>query len=106
MKSKTAFEKERGIPMPEKTYTTAVEEQCSDAPSVEIRVDILSEDGKIWIRPEGYGDTCSLDGEGWPVGMEIWEGRLRLIVFEDINTEEPRFIDLEKAKESCRLNDR
>jgi hypothetical protein len=91
--------------MPEKTYTVTIEEQCSDAPSVEIRVDILSEGGKIWIRPEGYGDMCSLDNEGWPVGMEIWEGRLRLIIFDDINTEEPRFIDLEKAKESCRLND-
>jgi hypothetical protein len=28
-----------------------------------------------------------------------------LIVFADINTEDPQIIDLEKAKESCRLDD-
>jgi len=64
---------------------------------------ILSEGGKIWIQPQGYGDKCSADGAGWPIAIEIWQGRLRLIVFDDINEEEPQIIDLEKSKESCRL---
>jgi hypothetical protein len=46
-----------------------------------------------------------MDGHGWPIGVEIWQGRLRLIVFDDINREDPQIIDLEKAKESCRDRD-
>ena len=38
------------------------------------------------------------------MGIEIWQGRLRLIVFDDINREDPQIIDLEKSKESCRCN--
>jgi len=83
----------------------SIKEQCPDAPHVEIKVNILSEGGQIWIQPQGYGEKCAMDGEGFPVGIEIWQGRLRLIAFDDINKEEPQIIDLEKAKESCRLDD-
>ena len=91
--------------MSEKTYTINLKEQCPDVPPVEIKVNILSEGGQIWIQPEGYGEKCAENGEGWPIGLEIWQGRLRLIVFDDINREDPRIIDLEKAKESCRDRD-
>jgi hypothetical protein len=88
--------------MPENNYTTKIKEQCSDSEPVEIEVNILCECGQIWIRPDGYGEKCTIDGQGYPVGIEIWQGKLRLIVFNDINSEEPQIIDLEKAKESCR----
>jgi hypothetical protein len=87
-----------------RTTEFAIKEQCPDVEPVEIKVSILSEGGQLWIQPEGYGEKCSVDGEGWPIGIEIWEGRLRLIVFNDINREDPQIIDLEKAKESCRLD--
>jgi len=88
--------------MSEKTYTINIKEQCPDSASVEIKVNILSEGGQIWIQPQGYGEKCAADNEGWPVGIEIWQGRLRLIVFDDINREDPQIIELEKARETVR----
>ena len=88
--------------MSEKTYTVTIKEQCPDVAPVEIKVNILSEGGQIWIQPQGYGEKCAMDDEGWPIGIEIWQGRLRLIVFDDINREEPHIIDLEKARETAR----
>ena len=87
-----------------KTTEYIIKEQCPDSAPIEIKVNILSEGGQIWIQPEGFGEKCAMDDEGWPVGIEIWQGRLRLIVFDDINREDPQIIDLEKAKESCRCN--
>ena len=86
-----------------KTLTAALKEQCADAPPKSTEVKLLSEGGKLWIRPEGYGDKDSLDGHGYPVSLEIWEGRLRLIVFNNINVEEPQIIDLENARETARM---
>ena len=88
--------------MSEKTYTINLKEQCPDVPPVEIKVNILSEGGQIWIQPEGYGEKCAEKGEGWPIGLEIWQGRIRLIIFDNVNREEPRIIDLEKARETAR----
>ena len=91
--------------MSEKTYTITIKEQCPDSPPVEIDVNILSESGKVWIQPKGYGEKCAADDEGFPIGIEIWQGRLRLIIFDDINSEDPQIISLENAKESCRIED-
>jgi len=84
------------------TTEYTIKEQCPDAPPIEIKVKILSEGGQIWIQPDGYGEKCSADGEGFPIGIEIWQSRLRLIVFDDINREDPQIIDLEKARETAR----
>ena len=88
--------------MSEKNYTIDIKEQCPDAPLLEIKVNILSEGGQIWIQPKGYGEKCAADGEGFPIGIEIWQNRLRLLIFDDINREDPQIIDLEKAKETAR----
>ena len=88
--------------MSEKSYTIDIKEQCPDAPLLEIKVNILSEGGQIWIQPQGYGEKCAADGEGFPIGIEIWQNRFRLLVFDDINREDPQIIDLEKAKETTR----
>ena len=89
--------------MSEKSYSINIKEQCPHSASTEIRVNILSEGGQIWIQPEGYGEKCAADGEGWPMGIEIWQGKLRLIVFDDINKEDPQIIDLEKARKTARM---
>ena len=91
--------------MAKEIYTINIKEQCPDATPVEIKVSILSEGGQIWIQPHGYGEKCTIDEQGWPIGIEIWQGRLRLIIFDDINREDPQIIDLEKARESCRIDD-
>ena len=90
--------------MTPETSTVTLKEQCADVPPHEIKIRIFSKFGQVWIQPEGYGNKCSVDGHGCPIGLEIWQGRLRLIVFEDINTEEPQIIDLENARESCRID--
>ena len=91
--------------MTEKTFTAALKEQYTDAPPKSTEVKLLSEGGKLWIRPEGYGDKDSLDGHGYPVSLEIWHGRLRLIVFDNIDVEEPQIIDLENARETARVQE-
>jgi hypothetical protein len=98
-KAKTS-QKEYRMPIP-----LGVKEQCPDYSSIEIKVNILSKGGQIWIQPQGYGEKCAMDGQGWPIGIEVWQAKLRLIVFDDINSEDPQVIDLEKAKESCLLED-
>lgn len=79
-----------------------ISEQCPESPCGKLPVNIMAESGKLWIQPVGFSDKTSADGYGWPIGIEIWEGRLRLIVFDDINREESQVIDLEKAKETNR----
>ena len=81
-----------------------VSDQCPDAPGKKLSVNIMAESGKLWIQPVGYSDKTSADGHGWPIGLEIWEGRLRLIVFGNINVEDPQIIDLEKAREDSRVD--
>jgi len=88
--------------MSKETFTISIKEQCTGSPAKAVGVNILSEAGKLWIQPQGYGDKTSADGEGFPVSLEIWQGRLRLIVFNDINIEDPRIVDLEKAREAIR----
>ena len=88
--------------MTKKTFNIVLKEQCADVPQSQIRVRLLGASGLLWLQPEGYGDKCSADGHGAPVGLEIWQGRLRVIVFDDINEEEARFIDLENARETAR----
>ena len=93
---------QNGQTMTKETFSVSLKEQCADVPAKTVKVKILSEAGKIWIQPEGYSDKCSVDGHGYPIGLEIWQGRLRLIVFDNINVEEPQIIDLENAGENNR----
>ena len=88
--------------MSKNTFTMTLKEQCADVPKRQIKVKLLTEGGQLWIQPEGYGDKCSAEGHGCPVGLEIWQGRLRLIVYDDINEEDPQIIDLKNARETAR----
>ena len=67
--------------------------------SERLRVRVTANDSAISIFPEGYGDFGSAPGHGCPVFLEFYQGRLRLIVFADINDEEPSIIDLEAARD-------
>lgn len=56
------------------------------------------------LRPRGYGDYCSKEGEGIPVIIEQFQGTLRVVIWANINEEEPtHIISLEKAKETWRI---
>jgi len=65
-------------------------------------VRIQATDFSVALFPEGFGDFASAQGHGCPVSLEFYRGRLRLIVFPDINTEDPMIIDLDGAKEDRR----
>ena len=82
-----------------------LKEQSAECPKVTIPIQFVCENGQLWIQPKGYGEKCAEDGEGFPIGIEIWQGKLRLIVFNDINSHYPQIIDFENAKESCRIED-
>ena len=67
--------------------------------SATLRVRVTANDSAISIFPNGYGDFGSAPGHGCPVFLEFYQGRLRLVVFGDINNQEPTIIDLESARE-------
>lgn len=59
----------------------------------------------INICPFGYSDATSEPGFGAPIFLELYQGELRLVVWSDINCEEPtHVISLDGAKEECRNN--
>ena len=64
-----------------------------------LQVRVTCNNSAISILPAGYGDFGSAPGHGCPVFLELYQGRLRLIVFPDINDQEPSIIDLEAARD-------
>jgi hypothetical protein len=59
--------------------------------------------GQMWIHPEGFGDCCSEDGHGKPIGIEIWDGEVRVLIWGDINSEDlTHTISLNGASEELR----
>jgi len=63
-------------------------------------------DNSILIRPDGYGDCGSAEGHGWPIVIEYYEKDVRVLVWADINQEDPtHVISLAKAEESNRITE-
>jgi hypothetical protein len=58
--------------------------------------------GGISIKPHGYGDFSSADGEGCPLFIEFYANKLSVVIHDDINEEDPNIFSLEGAKESAR----
>lgn len=57
----------------------------------------------IAIRPVGYGDKLSMSGQGCPILVEFRNGIPTVIIWDDINREEPsHVISLRNAAESNR----
>jgi hypothetical protein len=64
---------------------------------------VLAEGGTLWFGAEGYGDCGSQDGCGLPVKVEWYEGQLWVLIWADINSEDPTHkISLAGARESER----
>lgn len=68
------------------------------------RVPVFIRASASWleIRPAGYGEADAVDGCGSPVLLELHDGRLRLVISPDINSDEKTVIDLEEAREDRR----
>lgn len=55
------------------------------------------------IGADGYGEKTAKEGYGFPVIIEYHEGHFRVIIWGDINKEDPtHIISLEGAKENVR----
>ena len=68
----------------------------------QVPVKVVSQNGALFLRPDGTGDLCS-QGFGFPVMLEYYEKSIRLVVWSDINQEDPtHIIPLEGALESAR----
>ncbi len=60
-------------------------------------------DHAIAIGFMGFGECGAADRQGRPVRVELYEGKLRLLVWSDINSEDPTHtIVLDGAKETKR----
>jgi hypothetical protein len=70
-----------------------------------MRGTLKAEHGQLWIQLDGYGERDAAEGCGTPIGLELYEGRLRLLLWPDINSENCQIIDLEGAAESRRQGD-
>lgn len=86
------------------TVNTQIEDVESDDGSEKIEVTIEHTGCSLYIGAKGYGNNGSQDGHGMIAKLELWEGKLQLLVWDDINEQDPVVIDLEKAKESNRID--
>ena len=77
-----------------------------DNPVDSIDFHISHNERGIYIRPEGYGDKCSQDGQGIPIMIEFYDGEPRVIIWDDINHEDSSHtISLRQADEKLREDD-
>lgn len=85
-----------------KTVKTFLRDGWNGDPKT-IPCDIEHGDNAILIRPDGCGDAGSEAGYGWPVVIEYYEKDVRVLVWADINQQDPtHVISLAGAKESAR----
>lgn len=59
-------------------------------------VEVLSRNGAIFLRPQGFGND-----EGplqWPVMLEVYAGRVRVIAWNHKDKDDPVIVELEDAK--------
>lgn len=82
-------------------YGSLSDKSADVNPEVKTKVECSNQ--SIYIMPDGYGDCSSNNGHGCPIMLEVWEGELRVVVWSDINDEDPtHIISLEGARESLR----
>ena len=67
--------------------------------SIKVSVKPESQSLGLAIHPEGTG---VFDGPFAPIFLEFYNGHLRLLVWENINEQEPTIIDLSRTFESKR----
>ena len=62
-------------------------------------IELFEKGGALFIRAEGYGDAVSEDDSGTPVVIELFQGKLRIVAWADINEEDhTHLIELEGAR--------
>lgn len=85
-----------------KTIQTIKLQDMSGGNKSDLPVTVEVTEQGIFIGFQGYGDLYSSEGNGKPVLIELWNGVPRVVIWEDINTEDPQIIPLDKALETNR----
>ena len=87
----------------DKVTFTLVDQADPEAPPVtgSIKVD----HNGVYIAIDGYGEHSAEIGTGSPVGLELYEGKVRVLVWDDINTDDAIIMEMDNAKESNRKED-
>ena len=68
------------------------------------QVKLVADRQGVSIEAKGFGDCGSADGHGSPIFLELYQGSLRLLVWTDINSEDPtHIITLDGAREDRRI---
>lgn len=67
-----------------------------------LRVRVHATEHQVLMQPAGFGEPEATEGTGYPLFRDFHSGRLRLVVFPDINDPEPVIIPLDQARESLR----
>jgi len=71
-----------------------------------LKIQRSDNDGLVMIGAEGYGEMTAEEGHGFPVVIEHHNGELRMLVWANINQEDPTdIISLEGAREDARADD-
>jgi hypothetical protein len=84
---------------------TELDDVYQNEASIKTQVEFFSLNGGIGLRFDGYGDFCSIAGEDTPILIEIRDGIPYVIIWSDINQEDPtHVISLENAHESLFLH--
>jgi hypothetical protein len=82
-------------------FTGKLKDQAD--PSVQMGVNVKLYGGQLVIGLDGLGDKGTQPGYGKPVLVEIWRGEPRVVVWSDINQEDPTHtISLAGASEKLR----
>lgn len=101
------FKRRKNSPAPSTAKTmaiTLVDQGGGIEGHAVVKAQVEWSNGTLWIMPEGYGDNSAAPGFGSPICLELWEGRLRLLAWDDINNCDPKVIDMEGARETQRLD--
>jgi hypothetical protein len=95
------------VPHTGEAYVSAVlTDQLGELDTPKIPAKINCRGGAIFVHIDGYGDSCSPDNQAYPIAIEIADGELRVVVWGDINQEDPtHIIPLTKAKENLRIEE-
>lgn len=75
----------------------------ADPSGRKVEVRAIEGPGFFEVRAAGYGEKTAADGDGSILALEVYQGKLRVLVFADIQQEGPTdVIDLEPAREDQR----
>lgn len=88
---------ETGVP---EVFFTITDSSADSPNSLVVRV--REEAGQLLIKPDGYGTFASAEGFGVPILLDLYEGRLRLLAWDDINKEDPVVVNIQGACESAK----